>query len=342
MATVEQDYSDVTRLDEHFATRRAQELQLAAEAARAEHERAMGAVRNERIRRTGVAALLGGAGIGLACFGASFLIAGQQRVVYTPGPERVVTRDVPAPLPSVEPKAETPLAPAYAPKTPEEKKFTDKPGYKDASYHGRIVKSRDGQEISFEDGQNFLPAHWDTASNKSVFDVNKAFETDQFVGDLAMCTPDEHRLMWCVAFHNNQEVNVSWKAFNANKPLPSRPVSHAIDMIGVDVEIGTGYPVKAIVDTGCSWPMSIPSNIAHVLLEKNLAFRAGASQSVLADGSTSDIEILMIRTVVVDGRTLTNVEAAVSPGSTAPVLLGLGALNQLGTFKIEDGRIVFT
>src|SRR5580698_10599676 len=36
------------------------------------------------------------------------------------------------------------------------------------------------------------------------------------------------------------------------------------------------------------------------------------------------------------------VEAAVSPSDTAPVLLGLGALNRLGPFKIEEGRLVFT
>ena len=89
------------------------------------------------------------------------------------------------------------------------------------------------------------------------------------------------------------------------------------------------------------FPMALPNNIAKVLLEKNLAFRAGVSQSVLADGSTSDIEIIMIRTVTVNGHTLTNVETAVSPNSNAMVLFGLGALNQLGPYSIVDGKIVF-
>ena len=45
----------------------------------------------------------------------------------------------------------------YAAKTPEENKFVDQPEYKTATYHGRIVKSRDGHELSFEDGKDFHP-----------------------------------------------------------------------------------------------------------------------------------------------------------------------------------------
>ena len=51
---IRQDTSELERLDEHFAARRATELQLAAEAARAEHEVRAGALRNERIRQTGL------------------------------------------------------------------------------------------------------------------------------------------------------------------------------------------------------------------------------------------------------------------------------------------------
>jgi hypothetical protein len=42
-----------------------------------------------------------------------------------------------------------------------------------------------------------------------------------------------------------------------------------------------------------------------------------------------------------DGRVLTDVEASVAPSQIAPILLGLGALNRLGAFKIEEGRLVF-
>ena len=54
------------------------------------------------------------------------------------------------------------------PVTPEEKKFTDRPEYKDAVYRGRIVKSRDGRALSFEDGKDFSPGHWDDATGKMI------------------------------------------------------------------------------------------------------------------------------------------------------------------------------
>ena len=67
MDAVQNDLSDVAKLDQHFTDRRAQEMALEAETQRAQHVVQMGGVRNERIRKTGIAALLGGAGIGLAC-----------------------------------------------------------------------------------------------------------------------------------------------------------------------------------------------------------------------------------------------------------------------------------
>jgi predicted aspartyl protease len=63
---------------------------------------------------------------------------------------------------------------------------------------------------------------------------------------------------------------------------------------------------------------------------------------MLADGSTHDVDVVMIQSIAVDGRTLHNVEASVSPSDTAPILLGLGALNRLGPYTITDGRLVFT
>jgi len=50
----------------------------------------------------------------------------------------------------------------------------------------------------------------------------------------------------------------------------------------------------------------------------------------------------MIDSITVDGRTLEAVEATVAPSDSAPILLGLSALNRLGPFTIDNGRIVFT
>ena len=112
-------------------------------------------------------------------------------------------------------------------------------------------------------------------------------------------------------------------------------------MVMVDVKVG-GYPVEAMVDTGCSFPMAIPRALADALMRVGLAINAGTTSSMLADGRGSAVDIIMIRSITVDGRTLHNVEASVSPSDTAPILLGLGALNRLGPYSIQEGRLVFT
>ncbi len=113
------------------------------------------------------------------------------------------------------------------PLTPEEKKFTDSPEYKAAIYHGRIIPTKDGRSITFEDGQSFSPAHWD--GTKAVTDTDRAFDTDALVGDLAMCVQNEHELWLCTAMHNGHVVDVHAKPYTAPVvPAPqSAPVAPA-------------------------------------------------------------------------------------------------------------------
>ena len=430
MDAVQNDLSDVAKLDQHFTDRRAQELALEAETQRAQHAVQMGGVRNERIRKAGIAALLGGAGIGLAFFGASFLIApntrvvtvtkevpGRERVVTVtkevPGPERVVTKEVPgpervvtvtkevpgpervvtvtkevpgpervvtvtkevpgpervvtvtkevpgpervihdapvteAPVPAVSPVAPNNPSP-YAPRTPDEQKFTDKPAYKDAAYHGRIVKSRDGRELSFEDGNDFHPGHWDNVAGHGVTDEDSVIDSDPYVGDLGMCVEDkDHKHMWdCTAMHNGQVIYIPYKtkATSAKAQPPAKSAGGtppATEMVGINVDLATSWQIRAMVDTGCSWPMSLPSSVASAMLDRGLATRAGSSVSTHADGSEHDVDVILIKRITVEGRVLHDVEASVAPSQIAPVLLGLGALNRLGSYTITDGRLVFT
>jgi gag-polyprotein putative aspartyl protease len=444
MNVIENDYTDVTRLDEHFAARREQELKLEADAQKAQHEAAMVPLHSERIRKMGLAALAAGAGVGLALFGASFLIAPNTRVVTVtkevpgpervvtvnnevpgpervvtvtkevpgpervvtvtkevPGPERVVTKEVPgpervvvkevpgpervihdAPVPPVGPESTSQNCSTMdgkssypcnkpstdAPKTSDEQKFTDKPGYKDAPYNGRIVKSIDGNALSFADGKNLWPYHWDEPAHKAVPTPDVGFDSDELVGDLAMCTTDEHDLTFCRAMHNGQEVGVHGKPAvksasatppapcplslmglptlvcdNAPKPTTSNdkgPVTSATDMVKVMVDVD-GYPVTAMVDTGCSWPMSIPEALADLLVNQHRAARTTPAKSTLADGSVQDTQVVVLDYVTVDGRHLRDVVAAIAPNG-APILLGLGALNRLGRYAVTDGRLVFT
>ena len=324
--TVLHDLSETDALDAHFIAKREAELAMAK-----------GAARGELARRVGVASLLGGAGLGLALFGASFLVAPKERIVMLPGKETVreTVREVPAPK-----DVKAPQSP-YAARTPDENKFVDQPEYKTAKYHGRIVKSRDGHELSFEDGMDFHPAHWDDATRKIVWDPTDVIASDPYIGDLGMCVPEKgHTGMWdCTTMHNGRVVQVTGPTLDQRSS--AGPTPPATEMVVVDIKVGD-YPVAATVDTGDSFPMSVPKTYADTLIRASLATKAGSSSTTFADGSRHDIGIIMIKSINVDGRVLRDVEASVSPGDQAPVLLGLGALNRLGQFTIKDGRIVFS
>jgi clan AA aspartic protease (TIGR02281 family) len=111
-------------------------------------------------------------------------------------------------------------------------------------------------------------------------------------------------------------------------------------MVGINIDVG-GLPIRALVDTGCAYPMVVPERIAEMLEFEGHAFKAGRNKAVLADGHAQDIDIVLIDSVTVGGRVLRNVETAVVASPDAAVLLGLGALNQIGPYKIEGDRIVF-
>ena len=256
---------------------------------------------------------------------------------------KIVTHDAPPPAKPPTPAPAPPIAspdmgpPApYAAKTPAEAKFVDKPEYKDARYHGRIIKSVDGHELSFQDGMNFHPAHWDDAAGHIVYDPDDVIPSDPFIGDLGMCTPEPgHPSMWdCVVMHDGVEIPIGAPPHDANTDTQIR-------MVMVDVMIGD-YPIAALVDTGCAFPMSVPKVYADLLIKIGLAERFGEATSILADGTEHRVDMIVIHSITVDGRTLRNVAASVIPNPNAPILLGLGALNQLGAFSIEGRRLVFT
>ena len=194
------------------------------------------------------------------------------------------------------------------------------------------------------------------------------FITDPYVGDLGVCVT----MQYCRALHNGEVVGIQGKPVDETAATPqppspqsvcdgayctsstgpqawsdpdgkkSGPTTAAKNMVSVDVFLGAGNPAIATVDTGCSWPMSLPQVLADMLLNQGLAIRAGKTTSILADGSAHDVDVILIKAINVEGRVLQDVEAAVAPSNGAPILLGLGALNRLGPYTITDGRIVFT
>jgi hypothetical protein len=329
------DESEVTRLQDFYARQRELEARAIARAA---------------VLHASWRPLLAGA-IGAALVVAAVYVTLPKFSVREVTVDHIVPHDVEVPhiiLKDVEvqgPRASAkhpapnmgPQAP-YAAKTPDENKFVEQPEYKTAKYHGRIVKSRDGHELSFEDGMDFHPGHWDDATGKIVWDPTNAILSDELIGDLGMCVPQKgHPGMWdCTALHNGQVITVT-----GDKAGQQSSTGPATEMVAVDIEVG-GYPVEAMVDTGCAWPMAVPKVYADALVRMGLAIRAGASSTTFADGSTHEVGIIMIGSISVDGRVLHDVEASVSPSNEAPILLGLGALNRLGPYTITEGKLVFT
>jgi hypothetical protein len=120
--------------------------------------------------------------------------------------DHVVPHDVPVEIPRII------VAPADRPLTSDETRFASRPEYQDAPYHGRIVASRGGGALSFADGKDFFPAHWDAATSQSVLDPERAFASEAFIGDLGMCRQDPDDRLWiCVAFHNGRETPIVHK-----------------------------------------------------------------------------------------------------------------------------------
>ena len=262
--------------------------------------------------------------------------------------DNYVPHDKPFDLPVPAPK---PVASA-PPATPAERKFVARPEYESAQYKGRLVPDPDGY-IRFDDGKVFYPGKRDQMGRDlEEPDPDSMYDTTPYLGDLAFCNaiPNSptHRFK-CLAIHDDVIVDLATthmrKPSAANHASEASPAAGrtlaATNMISVDVDVA-GYPVKAMVDTGCSSPMSIPRLLADTLVRMGLASVTSPAKSTLADGSTQDVDVIVINKITVDGRVLTNVVATVSAGDTAPTLLGLGALNRLGPYSIEEGRLVFT
>jgi predicted aspartyl protease len=140
-------------------------------------------------------------------------------------------------------------------------------------------------------------------------------------------------------------VYITGEPGSANSANPEergtpRSITSSPNMVNVDVDLGYG-PVEAMVDSGNSWPISMSEILADMLVKRNLAIRAGSAKSEFADGIIHNVDIILIKQIAVEGRVLRDVEASVSHGP-ARILLGMGALNRLGPFKIDKGRFVFT
>jgi clan AA aspartic protease (TIGR02281 family) len=120
------------------------------------------------------------------------------------------------------------------------------------------------------------------------------------------------------------------------------PITSAVDAVPITVQRGAihvdvtlgGRPATMLLDTGAN-VSSISASLAADLLAAGQAKDAGSSMPVpLADGSTTQERVVIVKTLIIGAHTRWNVRMLVSPGS-ADMLLGLSVLNAIGKFTVD-------
>ena len=184
--------------------------------------------------------------------------------------------DLPVPVPKPVASA-APMGPdsPYAPRTPDEKKFTSNPEYKDATYR-RIVKSRDGRESRSRMEKTSIPAtgttpltsQWMTPTGCSIptilsatWHVRAQQGARRAVGMQRHARRPSGEGPWQASIERQRcavhDYQVDPPVQSADGSKGKSPTTAAANMVNVNVDVA-GYPIEAMVDTGCSFPMSVP------------------------------------------------------------------------------------
>lgn len=103
-----------------------------------------------------------------------------------------------------------------------------------------------------------------------------------------------------------------------------------------------GLKLKLIFDTGAS-NVCISQSVAIMMLENDYLSVddiKGTSHSKVADGRIVDHTIINLKRIQIGDKLLTDVEAIVIHGQTAPLLLGQSALKKLGRYSISGDKLI--
>jgi hypothetical protein len=112
-------------------------------------------------------------------------------------------------------------------------------------------------------------------------------------------------------------------------------IPHVNDAFYVSVNIG-GVDYHMTLDTGCS-DLFISKPVADWLIANDQAEVIGSVKGKIADGSTSTARQLNVKSISLDGHTITNVTASdgAPDQNEGSMLLGLGVLKHFGKFSID-------
>src|SRR5690554_3179740 len=103
-----------------------------------------------------------------------------------------------------------------------------------------------------------------------------------------------------------------------------------------------GIPLEFIFDTGAT-NVTISSTEADFLFKHNFLTADDIKESIhyrTASGEIREGTKVLLREFKISGQPLYNVTAIIVHNQEAPLLLGMSALNQLGSIEIKDGKLI--
>ena len=171
-----------------------------------------------------------------------------------------------------------------------------------------------------------------------------------FANWLDQVDPATHRtrrsaLMEAHNANDTTQVISIFKSFIDAPPAPTAaPTSAGVHIAlgasggglqSTSVMLGSTTSVIMAIDTGCSY-LSVSDAVADQLLANGEATDNGVGKSVWADNKEHDERRIIIKSVMIGGKTITNVPASVG----GAMLFGVGALRMLGKFSVGDGELV--
>lgn len=119
------------------------------------------------------------------------------------------------------------------------------------------------------------------------------------------------------------------------------PLEYSNGVYRIPCEIN-GAKVKLIFDTGAS-SVSLSLSMADYLYDNNYISDEdiiGSGYSSIADGSLVDHIKINLKSLIIGGVKLENVEAIVIATQDAPLLLGQSAIQKLGKFEIDGDNLI--
>ncbi|WP_052484600.1 retropepsin-like aspartic protease family protein [Prevotella pectinovora] len=103
-----------------------------------------------------------------------------------------------------------------------------------------------------------------------------------------------------------------------------------------------GYEVDMIFDTGAS-NVSLSSKIATYLFQNGMLHEfdiIGEGASIIASGESIDHVLVNIKRLEIGGVKIEDVKAVILDSQTAPLLLGLSAIQKIGKVEIDGNKLI--